>query len=145
MTKIFRSFSYFFLFLKLQVTVVLGSIDLNLLRFYYWAFWNDLLEFPVSKLTIFFILQLLEKNTREESLVSNFHTTLFQNIKCQIFIHHFFKIVLHWCLGLICYNVGTPLKHNKYICDIPIPFWSNWPIKSEKDGGNHNNIVKSTP
>jgi hypothetical protein len=43
-------------------------------------------------------------------------------LKCQIFIQHFFKIVLYWCLDLICHNVGTPLKHNQYIFDIPIPF-----------------------
>jgi hypothetical protein len=29
-----------------------------------------------------------------------------RNLKCQIF-----KIVLHWCLDLICHNIGTPLKH----------------------------------
>ena len=38
-----------------------------------------------------------------------------ENLKCQIFIQPFFKIVLYWCLDLICHNVGTPLKHNKYI------------------------------
>ena len=48
-----------------------------------------------------------------------------RNLKCQIFIQHFFKIVLHWCLDLICHNVGTSLKHNKYIFDIPIPFCHN--------------------
>jgi hypothetical protein len=41
--------------------------------------------------------------------MSNFHTALF-------------KIVLYWCLDLICHNIGTPLKHDKYIFDIPIPF-----------------------
>ena len=41
----------------------------------------------------------------------------------QIFIQHFFKIVLYWCLDLICHNIGTPLKHDKYnIVDISIPF-----------------------
>jgi hypothetical protein len=44
------------------------------------------------------------------------------NRTCQIFIQHFFKIVLYWCLDLICHNIGTPLKHDKYIFDIPIPF-----------------------
>ena len=43
-----------------------------------------------------------------------------RNLKCQIF-----KIVLHWCLDLICHNVGTPLKHNKHIFDIPLPFCHN--------------------
>jgi hypothetical protein len=43
----------------------------------------------------------------------------------QIFIQLFFKIVLYWCLGLIRHNIGTPLKHNKYIFDIPIPFCHN--------------------
>ena len=33
-----------------------------------------------------------------------------RNLKCQIFIQHFFKIVLHWCLDLICHNVDTPFK-----------------------------------
>ena len=45
-----------------------------------------------------------------------------RNVKCQIFIQHFFKIVLYWCLDLIRHNIGTSLKHNKYIFDIPIPF-----------------------
>ena len=45
-----------------------------------------------------------------------------RNLKCKIFIRHFFKIVLYWCLDLIRHNIGTPLKHNKYISDIPIPF-----------------------
>jgi hypothetical protein len=48
-----------------------------------------------------------------------------RNLKCQIFIQHFFKIVLYLCLDLICHNVGIPLKHNKYIFDIPIPFCHN--------------------
>jgi hypothetical protein len=43
-----------------------------------------------------------------------------KNLKCQIFIQHFFKIVLYWCLDLIRYNNGTHLKHNKYIFDISI-------------------------
>ena len=55
-------------------------------------------------------LNYSKKNTREES---------------QIFIQHFFKIVLHWCLDLICHNVGTLLKQNKYIFDISIPFCHN--------------------
>ena len=41
--------------------------------------------------------------------MSNFHTTLF-------------KIVVYWCRDLIRHNIGTPLKHDKYIFDIPIPF-----------------------
>ena len=45
-----------------------------------------------------------------------------RNLKCQIFIQHFFKIVLYWCLDLIRHNIGTHLKHNKYIFDISIPF-----------------------
>jgi hypothetical protein len=40
-----------------------------------------------------------------------------RNLKCPIFIQHFFKIVLYWCLDLIRHNIGTPLKHNKYIFD----------------------------
>jgi hypothetical protein len=48
--------------------------------------------------------------------------TLGRNLKCQIFIQHFFKIVLYWCLDLIRNNIGTP---NKYIFDIPIPFCHN--------------------
>ena len=48
-----------------------------------------------------------------------------RNLKCQIFIQHFFKIVLYWCLDLIRHNIGAPLKHNKYIFDIPIPFCHN--------------------
>ena len=42
----------------------------------------------------------------------NFHTTLFQN-------------VLYWCLELTRHNIGTPLKYNKYIFDIPISFCHN--------------------
>ena len=45
--------------------------------------------------------------------MSNFHTTLFQN-------------GLYWCLDLIRHNIGTHLKHNKYIFDIPIPFCHNF-------------------
>jgi hypothetical protein len=41
---------------------------------------------------------------------------------CQIFIQHFFKIVLHWCWDLIRHYIGTHLKLNKYIFDISIPF-----------------------
>jgi hypothetical protein len=37
-------------------------------------------------------------------------------------MQHFFKIVLYWCLDLIYHNIGTHLKHNKYIFDISIPF-----------------------
>jgi len=42
--------------------------------------------------------------------MSNFHTTLFQNS---------FVLV---SLDLICHNIGTKLKLNKYIFDISIPF-----------------------
>jgi hypothetical protein len=42
-----------------------------------------------------------------------------------IAIQHFFKIVLYRCLDLIRHNIGTHLKHNKYIVDIPIPFCHN--------------------
>ena len=45
-----------------------------------------------------------------------------RNLKCQIFIQHFFKIVLYWCLDLIRHNIGTHLKLNKYIFGISIPF-----------------------
>ena len=45
-----------------------------------------------------------------------------RNLKCQIFIQQFFKIVLYWCLDLIRHNISTHLKHNKYIFDISIPF-----------------------
>ena len=45
-----------------------------------------------------------------------------RNLKCQIFIQHFFKIVLYWCLYLTYHNIGTHLKLNKYIFDISIPF-----------------------
>jgi hypothetical protein len=48
-----------------------------------------------------------------------------RNLKCQIAIQHFFKIVLYRCLDLIRHNIGTHLKHNKYIFDIPIPFCHN--------------------
>ena len=36
-----------------------------------------------------------------------------------------FKIVLYRCLDLIRHNIGTHLKHNKYIVDIPIPVCHN--------------------
>ena len=39
------------------------------------------------------------------------------------FIQPFFKIVLYWCLDLIRHNIGTHLKHNKYIFDISIPLF----------------------
>jgi hypothetical protein len=46
-----------------------------------------------------------------------------RNLKCQIFLQHFFKIVLYWCLDLIRHHIGTSLKHNNnYIFDISIPF-----------------------
>ena len=63
---------------------------------------------PQGLVTIFFIPRLL-LNTGG-------------NLKCQIVIQHFFKIVLYWCLDMIRHNIDTPLKHNKYIFDIPILF-----------------------
>ena len=36
-----------------------------------------------------------------------------------------FKIVLYRCLDLIRHNIGTYLKHKKYMFDIPIPFCHN--------------------
>ena len=36
--------------------------------------------------------------------------------------HTFFKKVLYWCLELTRHNIGIPLKHTKYIFDIPLPF-----------------------
>ena len=72
---------------------------------------NEFLIWPQGLVAIFFIPRLTTlKTTREE---------------CQIFIQRFFKIVLYWCLDLICRNVGTPLKLNKYIFDIHIPFCYN--------------------
>jgi hypothetical protein len=54
--------------------------------------------YPVSGchrgLLRFFSLPSTLKTTREESKMSNFHTTLF-------------KIVLYWCLDLIRHNIGT--------------------------------------
>jgi hypothetical protein len=35
------------------------------------------------------------------------------------------KIVFYRCLDLIRHNIGTHLKHNKYIFDILIPFCHN--------------------
>ena len=48
-----------------------------------------------------------------------------RNLKCQIAIQPFFKIVLYRCLALIRHNIATYLKDNKYIFDIPIPFCHN--------------------
>ena len=45
-----------------------------------------------------------------------------RNLKCQIFIQHFFKIVLYWCLDLIRHNIGAKLRLDGYIFDISIPF-----------------------
>jgi hypothetical protein len=68
---------------------------------------------PTGACYHFFIPRLTAlKTTREESQMSHFHTTLF-------------IIVLYWCLDLIRHNIGTLLKHNKYIFDIPIPFCHN--------------------
>ena len=53
---------------------------------------------------------------------STLKTTQRRNLKCQIFMQTFFKIVLYWCLDLIRHNIGTKLKPNKYIFDISIPF-----------------------
>jgi len=47
-----------------------------------------------------------KKTKREESPMSNFHTSLFPNT-----------------IYLIHHNIGIILKHNKYIFDISIPFW----------------------
>ena len=68
----------------------------------WWCIHRGLLQFVLS-------LDYSKKNTRVESQMSNF-------------IQHFFKIVLYWCLDLIRHNIGTHLKHNKYIFDISIPF-----------------------
>ena len=61
-----------------------------------------------------------------QGLVTIFpHSTLkpqVRNLKCLIFIQHFFKMVLHWCPDLIRHYIGTQLKLNKYIFDISIPF-----------------------
>ena len=74
---------------------------------------NVFLIWPQGLVAIFFFPRLTTLKTTRE------------NLKCQIFIQHFFKIVLYWCLDLICHNIGTPLKHNKYIFDIHIPFCHN--------------------
>jgi hypothetical protein len=81
--------------------------------------WQTLLHAVCAQgfVTIFFITLLLLKN---HNLAQG------RNLKCQIFIQHFFKIVLYWCLDLIRHNIGTHLKHNKYIFDIPIPFCHNF-------------------
>jgi hypothetical protein len=65
---------------------------------------------PQGLVTIFFYPSTTLKKTQG------------RNLKCQIFIQHFFKIVLHLCLDLIRHNIGTHLKLNKYIFDISIPF-----------------------
>ena len=65
---------------------------------------------PQGLVTIFFYPSTALKKTQG------------RNLKCQIFIKHFFKIVLYWCLDLIRHNIVTHLKHNKYIFDISIPF-----------------------
>ena len=66
-----------------------------------WLMHRGLLRFFLS-------LDYSKNTTKEESQMSNFHTTLQ-------------KIVLYWCLGLIRHNIGTHLKLNKYIFDISIP------------------------
>ena len=38
------------------------------------------------------------------------------------FSYNIFLNSLYCCLDLIRHNIGTPLKHDKYIFDIPIPF-----------------------
>ena len=53
-----------------------------------------------------------------------------RNLKCHIFIQHFFKIILYWCLDLIRHNIGTQLKLNKYIFDISIPFCLHLQLKA---------------
>ena len=53
-------------------------------------------------LRFLFFFRVLLKTTREESKMSNFHTTLF-------------KIVLYWCLDLIRHNIGTKLKLNCHV------------------------------
>ena len=66
-----------------------------------WLMHRGLLRFFLS-------LDCSKNTTKEESQMSNFHTTLQ-------------KIVLYWCLGLIRHNIGTRLKLNKYVFDISIP------------------------
>ena len=66
-----------------------------------WLMHRGLLRFFLS-------LDYSKNTTKEESQMSNFHTTLQ-------------KIVLYWCLGLIRHNIGTCLKLNKYVFDISIP------------------------
>jgi hypothetical protein len=66
-----------------------------------WLMHRGLLRFFLS-------LDYSKNTTKEESQMSNFHTTLQ-------------KIVLYWCLGLIRHNIGTRLKLNKYVFDISIP------------------------
>jgi hypothetical protein len=76
-----------------------------------------------------FIKQSVTHSNVSRSLVFKWHKrfsdgrgSLIYIYICQIFIQHFFKIVLHRCLDLIRHNIGTHLKHNKYIFDISIPF-----------------------
>jgi hypothetical protein len=79
-------------------------------------------------LTVLHLLQFT-KPVRSQGLATIFFypsTTLKKpqgrNLKWQIFIQHFFKIVLYCCLYLTCHNIGTHLKLNKYIFNISIPF-----------------------
>ena len=57
------------------------------------------------------VSNISKKTTREESPMSNFHTSLLQN-----------SAIMVYCLDLIHHNIGITLKHNKYIFDISIPF-----------------------
>jgi hypothetical protein len=72
----------------------------------------------------FLRLRLQHVSQQTQGLVTIIFTKKPQgrNLKCQISIQHFFKIVLYWCLDLIRHNIGTHLKLNKYIFDISIPF-----------------------
>jgi hypothetical protein len=53
-------------------------------------------------------LQISKDDDKKEWNIKNI-------FKCQIFIQHFFKIVLYWCLDLIRHNIGTKFRLNKYI------------------------------
>ena len=72
----------------------------------------------------FLRLRLQHVSQQTQGLVTIIFTKKPQgrNLKCQISIQHFFKIVLYWCLDLIRHNIDTHLKYNKYIFDISIPF-----------------------
>jgi hypothetical protein len=75
-------------------------------------FWNDPHQVRSQGLVTNFVYPSADNSKNQKGRISN----------DEFSYNLFFKIVLYWCLDMIRHTIDTPLKHNKYSYDIPIPF-----------------------